>query len=93
MENRGTLGTLMIGGGVTNETQNRVKMNLAILSFILSIHWSSAELIFHNYLANLVFWEKINNSQLKWRPDQEHGKIYKRSIQMFQEALTEAGYM
>src|SRR5690606_34047016 len=66
MEERGTL---LIGGGVTDNTQHRVKMNLAILNFILAIHWSSCELIFHDYIDDFVFWEKENEAMI-WRPKQ-----------------------
>ena len=84
MENRGTL---LIGGGVTDKTQHRVKFNLAILNYLLVIHWSSAELIFNDLLESYVFWEKDGNN-MKWSPDLEHKKIYLKSIKMFEEALS-----
>lgn len=85
MEDRGTL---LIGGGVTRKTQHRVKMNLAILNFILSVHWSSCELIFSDYIDDLVFWKK-EGEKMRWCPQGPEEKFYKSSITMFQEALAE----
>lgn len=80
-------GSLLIGGGVTDNTLHRVKMNLAILNFILVIHWSSCELIFSDYIDNQVFWKKEGKNMV-WSPQQYEKQFYTSSIRMFKEALS-----
>lgn len=90
MEGEGDkLGSLMIAGGVTDKTMNRVKLNLAILNFITTIYWSSTELLFFEYLEDHTFWIKSDDN-LRWSPNTEEKVRYARSLDMFKQALTSA---
>ncbi|MDD5147344.1 MAG: hypothetical protein PHV63_02240 [Candidatus Daviesbacteria bacterium] len=79
--------TVLIGGGVTDTTLHRVKMNLAILQFLSNIYWSSSELIFSDYLDKYTFWSK-DGDIMKWAPKEEEKDIYERSLSLFQEAIS-----
>lgn len=85
MEERGTL---LIGGGITDRTMSRFKLDLAILQFLSTIFWSSSELIFNDYLDLYTFWEK-KGSLMKWKPGKDEEPIYKKSLDLFKEALQE----
>lgn len=79
--------TLLIGGGVTDRTLPRVKLNLAILQFLSTIYWSSSELIFYDYLDSYVFWRK-KDDLMTWAPNEEEKIAYSKSLDLFKEALS-----
>lgn len=79
-------GTILIGGGVTDTTMNRVKFNLAILNWVATINWSSTELIFHNHLDSYTFWTRSGDN-LIWTPNKSEQAIYTKSVHMFKEAI------
>ena len=81
-------GTLLVGGGVTDKTLYRVKFNLAVINFLSTIYWSSAELIFNDYLDSCVFWKK-QGDLMKWHPASKEKAVYLRSHTLFKEALAE----
>ena len=78
--------TLLIGGGVTETNMSMVKFNLAILNWVATIYWSSAELIFHNHFDNYTFWTKSGDN-MKWTPNKPEEAVYTKSINLFKEAI------